>query len=324
MKQEIKVENLFLNVSTLCNMQCKRCYGHLYESSPVKMSLETAQKATKIYFLNKSGKTKLSYIMFFGGEPLTHWDLITEYIPWVLKEYKTESFRLFLFTNGLELDEDKLNFLARYNVLIFVSLDGDYSHYHTYRMIRMEQYEHTITMCKKYLKKKPCGIIPYCVINKNRLPFLESILNYISTIGFQVIGLSKEVGEVWNIKEKISLLKIMWHFRLNKKITLLPYPEIIANCNSCYPASMMVYPDGSVFDLCYVCGAGLFQKSMLSSDEKDVFKMGHILESSKLFMDVQKKRELIANHTSCPTISRYISSLKPLYPLIGRNLHQFF
>jgi len=324
MKQEIKIENLFLNISINCNMHCERCFRHLYESSTVNMSLETAQNATKLYFLNKINNTGLSYIMFFGGEPLINWNLLTEYIPWVTKVYRAKSFRLFMFTNGLELDDDKLDFLAKYNVLIFVSIDGDYSHYHTNRKISMEQYDNIIMMCKKYLEKKPYGIIPYCVVNRKTLPFLESVLTYISVHGFRIIGISKEFGEFWNINEKISLIKTIINVGFNKNIKILPYPEIVANCNSCYPASMMVYPDGFIYDLCYVCGATLFQKSILTSDEKKIFRMGHVLESDKLLMDVQMKKKIITRHTSCPTVSRYISYFKPYYPLIGKNIHQFF
>ena len=305
-------------------MACKRCYGHLQDTDDRMMSLETAQKATSRFFQFRKKNAALSYIMLFGGEPLLNWDLIQAYLPWVSENYPHEKFRLFLFTNGLLLNNAILETLARFNVLVFISLDGDYAQQTQTRPMTREQYHLLIDISKKYLAKHPHGMIPYTVIKKQDLKNFETIIDPIVAHGFKVIALSKEIGDILSFKENLAIFKHIIRYRLKQGIFILPYPEVVCNCHNCAPRNAMVYPDGNVFDLCYVSGAVLLKKKAIAKDALAAFRMGHIDADEPFALDRVRKRKILSAHGTCPLVGEWISGLHPVYHLIGRDILPFY
>jgi MoaA/NifB/PqqE/SkfB family radical SAM enzyme len=307
-------------------MACRRCYGHLPSSQnhPV-MSLETAQKATRLYFTERKKGVPLSYIMLFGGEPLLNWDLIRDYIPWVTETYKEERFRIFLFTNGLLLNDVILEFLGRFHVLIFLSLDGDYEQHVKNRPVTRDQYDRIIDHAKKHLGRHPRGMIPYAVIRKADLNRFENIVDFLVSLGFDVIAVSKEIGERMSMNDRWLVLKRILQYRFKKNVRILPYPEVVCNCHNCAPRNAMVYPDGNVFDLCYVSGSVWYHKGCTDHKALEAFYMGHQdRDPAPFFLDHARKRKLLMKNGTCPIVSGWISRLYPLYHWLGKDIIQFY
>lgn len=110
-----------LHLTNDCNMSCKYCYVN--GESKCSMSIETAKKVVDM--AAKSNQSSIG-IIFFGGEPLLHKDLIYEtvdYCKW--KEKSCSSlFHYKITTNGLLLDEEFLDFSSKINLFIALSHDG--------------------------------------------------------------------------------------------------------------------------------------------------------------------------------------------------------
>lgn len=118
---------MYLNVSTFCNLACKYCF---IESSPIssqkynKMSFDTAKIAID-KFLKELEKNKIteSQIIFYGGEPLTNWDVVKKIIKYVKYEKKSD-ITLTIITNGTLLNKEIVQFLMDNNIGIGISIDG--------------------------------------------------------------------------------------------------------------------------------------------------------------------------------------------------------
>lgn len=108
-----------LHLTTACNMACKYCY---VAQQPCVMPASVAKAAVDA--AERAGGS--AGIIFFGGEPLLHKELIYEtvdYAEWTAKKGNVR-FHFKVTTNGLLLDESFLRFSADKNVFIALSHDG--------------------------------------------------------------------------------------------------------------------------------------------------------------------------------------------------------
>ncbi len=110
-----------LHLTNACNMACKYCYVN--GENKCTMSIETTKKVVDM--ATESNKSSIG-IIFFGGEPLLHKDLIyetVEYCKW--KEKSCNSlFHYKITTNGLLLDKAFMDFSTKVNLFIAMSHDG--------------------------------------------------------------------------------------------------------------------------------------------------------------------------------------------------------
>ncbi|MDD3178228.1 MAG: radical SAM protein [Candidatus ainarchaeum sp.] len=109
-----------LMISNKCNLKCKYCYVssvQLFEMSNFKL-LEI------LNFIKNDVEFKNKHINFdlCGGEPL----LFFEKLLFIIFKIKSifKNYTISLTTNGLLLDEYKINLLKKLNVFIAISLDG--------------------------------------------------------------------------------------------------------------------------------------------------------------------------------------------------------
>lgn len=126
-------------LSEQCNLACKYCFlgnntpERRNKFSSEKMTKETAEQALS-YFIrqiklsdNQNPENKPT-IIFYGGEPLLNFEVL-EYVALRVQELgKTEpcikNAEMSVITNGLLLDEHKLNRLKELCVSIAISIDG--------------------------------------------------------------------------------------------------------------------------------------------------------------------------------------------------------
>ena len=115
--------NAVLNLTNECTHRCKMCF---VDFNPRRMSFEVADAAVQFVINNckeveKYGDKKNPSIIFFGGEPLLEYDSII--VPLIHKYGKRITWAI--TTNGLLLDEDKVDFFRQNEVNILMSFDGD-------------------------------------------------------------------------------------------------------------------------------------------------------------------------------------------------------
>jgi uncharacterized protein len=123
-----RMHQLQLEVSESCNLRCRYCvYSGTYRNYRPHgnrlMSTSTAMKALD-FFWRHSGDSEKRYVSFYGGEPLLNFPVIA---ACVRRAYKSKGRRRVMFsitTNGTQLSDEVVRFLAEHKVFVRVSLDG--------------------------------------------------------------------------------------------------------------------------------------------------------------------------------------------------------
>ena len=121
------IKALCLHVAHTCNLNCSYCFASQgkYQGDRALMSLEVGKQAFD-FLIKNSGTRRNLEVDFFGGEPLMNWDVVVklvEYARSIEKEHN-KNFRFTLTTNGVLLDDEKIEFLNKNMSNVVLSLDG--------------------------------------------------------------------------------------------------------------------------------------------------------------------------------------------------------
>lgn len=191
---------LCLNVAHTCNLSCEYCFakGGKYQGKDAIMPIEVAKKA--IDFLIEESKNHYNLdIDFFGGEPLLNWDLVKETVIYARsKEEKyNKKFNFTLTTNGVLLDDDKIDFLNENMKNVVLSLDGRKEKHDEFRktLSGKGSYDTIVPKFQNFVKKR--GDKEYYMrgtFTANNLDFTEDIKTYLD-LGFDRTSLEPVVGD---------------------------------------------------------------------------------------------------------------------------------
>lgn len=118
--------SLHMLVTTVrCNQRCEYCQASCEEEGAhsYDMSVDIAEKIVDVIFMSPSPSIKIE---FQGGEPTLNWKVIDFVVKYATKSNQRYNKKLdfVLCTNLTAISEDKLRFLADYNVYVSTSLDG--------------------------------------------------------------------------------------------------------------------------------------------------------------------------------------------------------
>ena len=89
------------------------------------MTLETGKQALK-YLAENSGNRRNLEVDFFGGEPLMNFDLVKELVHYgrEIEKIYNKNFRFTITTNGVLLDDEKIDFINQHMDNVVLSIDG--------------------------------------------------------------------------------------------------------------------------------------------------------------------------------------------------------
>lgn len=123
-----KFNQLILNVSQYCNFKCRYCSFSSNNPSSRNgsskiMSWNVARKAID-FAINHGSEINKMEIGFYGGEPLSNFNIIKKSINYCENLLTTKKFNYSMTTNLSLLNEEMLKFLVKHNVELLVSLDG--------------------------------------------------------------------------------------------------------------------------------------------------------------------------------------------------------
>ena len=126
-EREPVVKALCLHVAHDCNLRCKYCFAEEgeYQGKRSLMSFEVGKAAIDFIIKNSNLRKNLE-IDFFGGEPLMNFDVVKQIVEYGREQEKlyNKNFRFTMTTNGVLLDNEKLEYINKHMYNLVLSLDG--------------------------------------------------------------------------------------------------------------------------------------------------------------------------------------------------------
>lgn len=121
------VKAMCLNVAHDCNLRCEYCFASTgdFGGGRKLMPLEVAKKAID-FLIENSGKRRNLEVDFFGGEPLLNFDVVKKTVEYAKNREKSnnKNFRFTITTNGVLLDDEKIEYINHHMNNVVLSLDG--------------------------------------------------------------------------------------------------------------------------------------------------------------------------------------------------------
>lgn len=121
------VKALCLHISHDCNLRCDYCFAGTgdYGNGRKNMPAQVGRLAID-YLIAKSENRRNLEVDFFGGEPLLNFEVVKEVVAYArsLEKAHNKNFRFTITTNGLLLDDDKIDFINREMSNVVLSIDG--------------------------------------------------------------------------------------------------------------------------------------------------------------------------------------------------------
>lgn len=131
------IKALCLHVAHSCNLNCAYCFASQgkYQGERALMSFETGKRALD-FLIENSGTRRNLEVDFFGGEPLMNWDVVKKLVEYArsIEKEKGKNFRFTLTTNGVNIDDDVIEFSNREMSNVVLSLDGRKEIHDRYRV----------------------------------------------------------------------------------------------------------------------------------------------------------------------------------------------
>lgn len=193
------VKAICLNVAHTCNLSCEYCFakGGKYHGPDAIMTTETAKKAIDFLIENSGNHYNLD-VDFFGGEPLMNWDVVTETVDYArnLEEKYNKLFNFTLTTNGMLLDDDKIEYLNENMKNVVLSLDGRREIHDEFRKTigGKGSFDTVVPKFQNFVSKR--GDKEYYMrgtYTANNLDFTKDVKTYLD-LGFKRTSLEPVVG----------------------------------------------------------------------------------------------------------------------------------
>jgi len=318
------VKALCLHVAHDCNLRCKYCFASQgdFKGERLLMPLEVGKKALD-FIAKSSGNRRNLEVDFFGGEPLMNFEVVKQLVAYgrKLEPIYNKRFRFTITTNGVLLDEDKMDFINENMDNIVLSLDGRKEINDRMRGTISGEGSYDIIVPNFVEMVKRRGDKDYFVrgtFTKHNLDFADDILEYYR-LGFKKVSMEpvvtdpkeeyalrqEDLGTILNEYEKLSkeYIKIK---KMDKDFTFFHFmidlkqgPCMIKRASGCGAGSeyMAVTPEGDLYPCHQFVG-----------EEK--FKLGNVFEgvSNIKIRDEFKKTNVFTKDDCSNCWARYYCS----------------
>lgn len=121
------IKAMCLHVAHDCNIRCKYCFASQgdFKGDRALMPLEIGKQAFDL-LVSHSGNRRNLEVDFFGGEPLMNWEVVKSLVDYgrSLEAEHNKNFRFTLTTNGVLLDDEKIEYINENMENVVLSLDG--------------------------------------------------------------------------------------------------------------------------------------------------------------------------------------------------------
>lgn len=195
-----------LHLTNGCNMACDYCY--VPRDAVAVMGDDTARAAVDL----AAGRTPQhgsTGIIFFGGEPLLHKDLIARTVEYAeAQENDGRCFHFKVTTNGLLLDEDFLEYAQRKHMLIALSLDGCAAAHDRHRRDAdgAPTFDRVADSARRLLRRFPHAPA-LMTVNPDTAPLYADSVQALFDLGFRYLICSLNVAAPWQDRDLEVLLE---------------------------------------------------------------------------------------------------------------------
>ncbi len=204
------IKALCLHVAHACNLACSYCFAGQgnYSGASGLMSLETGKKALD-FLVDRSGGRRNLEVDFFGGEPLLNWGVVKALVAYgrELEKKHGKVFRFTLTTNGMQLDDEVIDFCCREMQNVVLSLDGRPLVHDRFRVDRQGRgsYERVVPSFQRLAKARgDKGYYVRGTYTRHNLDFLQDVL-HLADLGFTQLSMEPVVapeGSPYALKEE--------------------------------------------------------------------------------------------------------------------------
>jgi uncharacterized protein len=274
--------HITLHVTTGCTMRCTYCYAPPHDG-PV-MPEAVGRRAMDLGASISSGSCG---IVFFGGEPLMHKDLIRSLVLYGREQERRQPgrFHFKITTNGLLLDEAFLAFSLQEEMLIAVSIDGIREAHDRHRRLADggPSFDVLYPRIKLLLAAKPYSSA-LMVVNPDTVQYFGDSVAFLLDEGFRYILVTLNYAEHWQESdmrllarqyERLADLYVTWT-EAGRKFYLSPFEvKLSSHINRhCYHKERceLAQRQISVDPLGYIYPCVQFTRAGPESD----FRIGHI------------------------------------------------
>ena len=161
------------------------------------MTFETGRKVLRFGAKMTDGSCG---IIFFGGEPLLHKDLIRDLVAEAraMQRRGEGRFHFKLTTNGLLLDEEFLQFALEEDILIAMSLDGVREAHDRYRRLPdgSPSFDRLLPKLRMLLAARPYASV-LMVVNPDTAPLLTESVSFLLDEGCRYVIVSLNYAGPW-------------------------------------------------------------------------------------------------------------------------------
>lgn len=307
-KQVVKA--LCLNVAHDCNLKCTYCFASQGDFGGAKelMSYEVGKKSLDFLIANSGSRRNLE-VDFFGGEPLMNFNVVKRLVEYGHEEAAKhdKNFRFTITTNGVLLDDKKIEYINEHMDNVVLSIDGRKTVNDKMRLTLNDKGSYDIIV-PKYQKlvssRKDKSYYIRGTFTRNNLDFSKD-LEHFKELGFVHTSMEPVVsadGNPFAIREEDlpEILKEYEDFAVkyaDMKVSGDPFdffhfivdltqgPCVIKRITGCGAGTeyLSITPDGSIYPCHqfvgneeYLMGNILDENLVLPQEMRDYFRESHV------------------------------------------------
>lgn len=258
----IQLQTLVLHVTDACNLGCHYCYYCNDQESQFHKAIMSPEVATRAvdFLMEHSGGLKDVIIVFFGGEPLLNFDLITEIVAYARERGREKGINVdfSLTTNATLLNDKTIGFLMENHIGVTISIDGFETAHDRFRRFPngSPSYRAILPGLKKLLANRGGKPVVARVTVAGDAKNVPEILDHLLSLGFSEAGFApvttRDAAYQLNKEEMDQLLE---HFKsLSEKFISHARQDRFYGFTNLVD-NLVVLHEGERKD--YPCGAGM-------------------------------------------------------------------
>lgn len=180
-QNEPDVFAMYLILTEECNMNCKYCSQSSFRTRKRlgNMSLETIESSINRFYSTNTNRTRT--IVLYGGEPTVHMEGVKFAIDYVRNKLNDLETEIIIFTNGILINSEIVDFFATNNVSVILSLDGKQEINDQYRVQGNDGTYHYVNKTIELFNEKGVRFGISATIGPHNINCLEDIVDFFVT-----------------------------------------------------------------------------------------------------------------------------------------------